>query len=220
MRVVLACLFVLGCIGNGHAQSRYTPPEGCEALATLRLPNCIVRHVSSCPSGNIADGFVEGRYAGRAYYANPALFLRYEGTDGYVAGHTYGAGTPSRSEALGPGQIFTYTRSVYRNAGEPKPGDEGTEVMEVGRLGSFEMGGRPYTVRDIRFEVTNDQGFRYVERALMLASPVLTLGVTATTYKVDGSVESTANTLPEAISLPGDPDFLGFDPAPSCLPSS
>ena len=220
MRFLLSALLFVGFAYQAVGQTRYAPPEGCEALATLRLPSCIVRHVSACPNGNIVDGFREGRHAGRAYYAHPAIFLRYEGTDGYVAGHDYGAGTPGLTEALGPGQVFRYTRRVYRSGGVTEPGDEGTEVMEVGRLGRFEMGGRQYTVRDIRFEVTNDDGFRYVERALMLASPSLTLGVTATTYAADGSVESTANTLPEAISLPGDADFLGFDPAPSCLPSS
>ena len=97
MRGLLVVLIALGAASGAWAQARYTPPAGCEALATLRLPSCIVRHVSACPSGNIVDGFVEGRYAGRAYYAHPALFLRYEGTDGYVAGHDYGSGTPARS---------------------------------------------------------------------------------------------------------------------------
>lgn len=206
--------------GLALAQSRYAPPEGCEPLATLRLPSCIVRHVSACANGNIVDGYYDGVYAGRAYYQHPALFLRYEGADGYVAGHVYGPGTPARLESLSPGQRYEYARSVYRSSGAEEAGDEGTEVMEIGSLAVIELGGRTYTVRDVRFQVTNDAGYRYIERALVLAQPVLTLGVTATTYAADGSVERVANTLPETVSLPGDPDFMGFDPAPSCLPSS
>lgn len=205
--------------GNAYAQSVYEPPEGCQLVATLRDANCIVRHVSACPSGNIADHFQEGMYGGRAFYGHPSLFLRFEGATGYVAGHSYGDGAPELGRNLEPGDVFTYTRSVYRNIGDGEPGDEGTETLTVGQPLTATIGGRDYTVVDLLFDVTAE-GFRYRERALMLKDPPLTIGVTSSTYGADGSVETSFSSIPESISVAGDPDLGGFEPAPSCLPSS
>ncbi|MFK7944374.1 MAG: hypothetical protein AB8B85_15870 [Paracoccaceae bacterium] len=206
--------------GTGLGQTHYTPPAGCEALATLRLASCVVRQISACANGNISDQFSEGRLIGRAEYSHPSLFMRFIGTNGSVSGHKYGPGAPKLGDVLKRGQRFEYSREVYRNMGEPTPGDQGTEVMQVGRLGTIEIGQRSHKVRDIRFEVTNEAGYRYVERALILVDPELTLGVTSRELASDGGTKSNYSSLPEAISLPGDPDFLGFDPAPSCLPAS
>ena len=202
------------------AASLYTPPESCAPLATLRLSNCIVRHVSSCDGANIVDTFYEGSLVGRAFYGHPSLFERYVGTNGYRSGHDYGSGAPALGDVLEQGQRYEYTRKVLRSVGEARPGDEGVEVMRVGRLGSIEIGRRSFKARDITFEVTNDEGYRYVERALMLLDPKLTLGVSSVEYGADGKAETSFSSLPEAISLAEDPDFLGFEPAPSCLPSS
>ncbi|MEM6622904.1 MAG: hypothetical protein AAF674_11795 [Pseudomonadota bacterium] len=201
------------------AQSRYVAPEGCRLIATLRAPSCMVRQVSSCPAGNVTDDFFEGRFIGRAYYSHPSMFLRYERADGMVAGHNYGPGTPERDAKLFPGETYTYERTVYRSEGETEPGDAGTEVLKVGKRAIITIGDRNYPVVDLLFEVTAD-GYLYKERAMLLQDPEVTLGVTSTRYDADGEVAETFSTIPEAISLKGDPDLGFFEPAPSCAPAS
>ena len=184
------------------------------------MADCAVHQISACPDGNIADRFVEGRLIGRSEYGHPALFQRFIGANGFVGGHRYGTGAPGLGEPLLEGRRYEYTREVYRNLGESKLGDNGVEVLQVGGLATIELGGRSYSVRDIKFEVTNEDGYRYIERALLMVEPELTLGLISTEFAADGTVEETGSRLPEQVSLPSDPDFLGFDPAPSCLPST
>ncbi len=196
-------------------------PAECKPIATLRLPDCLVRQVSACPNGNIVDAYHDGSYTGRSFYSHPSLFLRYEGADGYVSGHKYGDGAPSLSEELQTGGSYTYSRDVYRSEGEPEPGDTGTEAMRIGEALSIELGGRTYRVLDIRFEVSNPEtGYLYRERALMMTDPALTIGVIGTHYNPDGTEEGSYSSIPESMSLPGEPGFRSFDPAPSCLPST
>ena len=129
----------------------YDPPEGCTAIATLRLPSCLVRQVASCPNGNIVDAFHEGVYTGRSFYGHPSLFLRYEGVDGYVSGHEYGPEAPGPGFVLQPDTRHVYSRDVYRGQGEARPGDTGQEIMAVGQRLGIELAGRRYQVLDIRF---------------------------------------------------------------------
>jgi hypothetical protein len=215
--LMMTCSVVAG--SNAAADTLYEAPEECTEIATLRLPECLVRHVSACPNGNIVDAYMDGVYTGRSYYGHPSLFLRFEGADGYVSGHEYGSGTPTLGETLTPGASFLYSRDVYRSEGAGEPGDTGTEEMRIGKRLSIELSGRSYSVLEIRFEVANQEtGYLYKELALMSEEPALTIGVVGTHYNKDGSVEGTYSSIPESMSLPGEPGFRSFDPAASCLP--
>lgn len=220
MRLGALISVVLACAAPAAASELYRAPTGCEPIATLRLPDCQVRQVASCPSGNIVDSYVEGVYTGRSFYGHPSLFLRFESVFGAVTGHRYGPGAPAPGAVLAPGDRFSYTRDVYRTGDEAKPGDTGVEEMDVNAPAAITIGGRRLGVLDIRFRVTNEAGYLYRERALMVRDPAFTLGVIGSVRETaDGPTES-FSTIPEAVSLPGDPDFRGFDPAPSCLPTS
>ena len=214
---VLAALLISAPV---NAATLYAPPEGCEAIATLRMGNCVTRQVARCEPGNIVDSYHEGTYIGRSFYSHPSLFLRFEGSDGRVSGHEYGAGTPEPGEVLRPGDNYSYSRDAYRNLGEPELGDVGVEVMEVLEPVILTIGTERYRLLDIRFEVTNDEGYHYRERAFLLQDPGLTVGVVSATYGEDGEITGTHSTIPESMSLNGDPGFRSFDPAPSCLPAT
>lgn len=221
MRSLLALTLAVSALveSAASAEALYEAPEECRPIATLRLPECLVRHVSACPNGNIVDGYMDGVYTGRSFYGHPSLFLRFEGADGFVSGHQYGSGAPDLAEELTPGSTYTYSREAYRSEGAETPGDTGTEEMRIGKQLSIELGGRSYSVLEIRFEVSNPEtGYLYRELALMSQNPALTIGVIGTHYRADGSVEGTHSSIPESMSLPGDPGFRSFDPAASCLP--
>ena len=190
----------------------YTPPDGCEMIATMRMAQCVVEHISRCPKGNVSEQFRDGAYIGRSVYSHPSLFIRYEAVNGYIVGHAYGEGAPKLGEPLTTGDTFTYTRRVFRSQGDAEAGDEGTEVMEIGNEIDIDLGGKRYRVLDIRFEVTNpDTGYEYRERALMLREPAMTLGSLGF---VKG--EDEFSTLPESISLAGEAGFRSMAPAASC----
>ena len=214
------CIFLLISVAPLRAASTYEAPQGCKPIATLRMENCLVRQVARCEAGNIVDSFHEGTYVGRSYYTHPSLFLRFEGVDGRISGHEYGAGTPRPDARLSPGDIYTYSRDVYRSAGEPEHGDVGTEEMEIREPVTLTIGGKRYRLLDIRFEVTNDEGYHYRERAFLLQDPGLTIGVVSATYGEDGEIAEQYSSIPESLSLFGDPGFRSFDPAASCLPST
>ena len=190
----------------------YDPPEGCAVIATMRMSQCIVEHVSRCPEGNISDQFRSGKFLGRSIYSHPSMFVRYEAANGFIIGHAYGDGVPRLGQTLKTGERFSYTRRVFRSQGDDEPGDEGTEVMEIGNEIDIDLGGKRYRVLDIRFEVSNPEtGYEYRERALMLLEPALTLGSLG---YVKGEEEF--STLPESISLEGDFGFRAMTPAASC----
>lgn len=199
--------------------SLYEPPADCQAIATLRLANCVVTQVSRCAEGNVEDRFVAGAFQGRSFYTHPSLFVRYEGVDGFIVGHAYGEGTPAPDAVLSPGDRFSYERRVYRSRGDAQAGDEGEEVMEVGNRLEIELDGKRYEVLDIRFEVTNEEtGYEYRERALMLESPALTLGILGAVNDPEGG--ENYSTIPESISLEGDPGFRSQQPPASCGPAT
>lgn len=195
----------------GQAAS-YDPPEGCEVIATMRMAQCVVEHVSRCEEGNVSEQFRDGAFLGRSIYTHPSMFVRYEAANGFIVGHAYGEGVPQLGDRLATGDTYTYSRRVFRSQGDDEPGDEGTEVMEIGNEIDIDLGGKRYRVLDIRFEVTNPEtGFEYRERALMLIEPALTLGSLG---YVRGEEEF--STLPESISLKGDFGFRTMTPAASC----
>ena len=190
----------------------YDPPEGCEVIATMRMAQCIVEQVSRCPNGNVSEQYRDGEYLGRSLYAHPSLFIRFEAATGYIVGHAYGKGAPLLGDPIKTGDKFTYTRKVFRNQGDDQPGDDGTEVMDVGNEIDLDLDGRRYRVIDIRFVVTNPEtGYDYRERALMLLDPAVTLGSLG---YVKGEEEF--STLPESISLSGEAGFRSMTPAASC----
>ena len=144
-----------------------------------------------------------------------------KGWDGRVVGHDYGATAPEPGTQLETGATYTYSRDVYRDGGPGEPGDTGTEVMTVGPELGLTLDGRTYRVLDIRFTVRNpDTGYDYRERALMLLDPPLSLGALGTSVDADGTVTEGFSTVPESMSLRGDPGFGSMEPVPSCHVSS
>lgn len=211
IRATLLAAAVALATQTGQAAS-YDPPEGCDVIATMRRAQCVVEHVSRCAEGNIADQFRDGKYLGRSVYTHPSMFVRYEAANGFIVGHAYGDGAPRLGDSLKTGDRHTYTRRVFRSQGDDQPGDEGTEVMEIGDEIDIDLDGKRYRVLDIRFDVSNsDTGYHYRERALMMIEPALTLGSLG---YVKGEEEF--STLPESISLQGDFGFRSMTPAASC----
>ena len=207
--------------GPAAGETLYEAPAGCEVAATLRLPSCVVRHVSICAGGNIADSYRDAVFVGRAHYAHPSLFVRWQGADGRAVGHDYGAGAPEPGAAIAPGERYVYSRDVWRGEGPAEAGDRGTEVMAVGGPVTLTLDGWSYRVLDIRFEVTNPKtGYDYRERALMLVEPRITLGAIGASYGPDGEILEGVNDMPESISMPGQAGFRSMNPVPSCHVSS
>ena len=216
MRRLLFGVVICATMGGTVALAdRYKVPDGCTPIATLRLAQCVVAHFSRCEGGTIEEQFIDGRFVARMTYTHPALFVRFQGADGRVIGHAYGEGAPEPGDVLEPGDRFAYERRVYRTVGEPDIGDEGTEVLEVGQPMEIELDGRRLRVLDLRFEVTNPEtGYQYRERSLMLMDPPLTLGTIGAV--VGGEEDESFSTLPESVSLDGEPGFLSMQPGESC----
>lgn len=190
----------------------YDPPADCKVIATMRLDECVVAHVSQCPDGNIEDQFLDGNFLGRLYYSHPSLFIRFEGVTGFIIGHAYGEGAPKLGDTLTTGDTYTYTRRVFRSRGDDEAGDDGTEVMEIGNVIELKLADKTYRVLDIRFRVTNpDTGYDYRERALMLMEPAMSLGSLGL---VKGEEEFSS--LPQSLSLDGDIGFRSMRPSADC----
>ncbi len=213
LRTLLAATLALtGLTPLPAAADFYDPPADCTVVATMRMDECVVAHVSQCPDGNIEDQFLDGKFLGRLHYSHPSLFIRFEGISGYIIGHAYGEGAPKLGRSLKSGEKYSYTRRVFRTRGDDEPGDDGTEVMEVGNEIDLSLDGKTYRVLDIRFIVTNpDNGYEYRERALMLREPALSLGSLGF---VKGEEEFSS--LPQSLSLDGDIGFRSMLPSPSC----
>lgn len=221
MRVLFLALALALAALPARAERLYAPPEGCRALATLRLPGCLVRHVAACPSGNIVDSYQDSVLVGRSHYSHPALFVRHDSVNGTAVGHDYGPGAPEPGAEIAPGETYTYSREVWREPGAPEPGDAGTEEMSVGGPSTLTVETRRYRVLDLRFRVENPEtGYLYRERALMLIDPPLTLGAMGTVYGADGEVVESFSAIPDGVSLEGEPGFRSMNPSPSCNVSS
>ena len=138
LRFALTALSITLAAGSAHSDG-YTAPEGCELIATMRMSECVVEHVSRCTGGNVSEQFRDGQYLGRAVYGHPSLFIRYEAANGYIIGHAYGEGTPELGKTLQKGETYTYERQVFRNQGDREEGDCRplcSPGKDVGRLGS------------------------------------------------------------------------------------
>ena len=217
--IVAAAILVTSITGAAADSDMYDPPKDCTAIATLRLAQCVVAHVSRCPEGNIEDRFIDGNFLGRSFYTHPSLFVRYESADGFIVGHAYGEGVPANDETLAAGKTYTYERRGFRSRGDDEAGDVGIETLNVGNPLDLELGNKRYRVLDIRFAVTNaDNGYEYRERALMLVEPPVTLGVVAEV--TGGDAQDNYSSLPESIALDGDLGFRTMMPAPSCGPDT
>lgn len=217
MRVTRALPVLLALAGPALADGPYEAPAGCQPVATVRLPDCLVRQVAICETGSISDYYHEGGYVGRVSYGHPAMAVRFDLPGGIVIEHRYGAGAPSGGERPAKGVVYSYSHEVVRSTGEVQKGDRGTEEMTVGETYAMAIGGRDVTVTEIGFAMTvPEDDYVYRERAILLADPLVMIGRIGATYDLAGNALGVSGGLPASISLPGEPGFLGMDPVEGC----